>query len=81
MATYLKYPIKIILSTVLGFPGDSVVKNPPASAEDAGSIPSSDPRRRKWQPTSVFSHGESPWTEEPRKLQSMESKELDVPNI
>ena len=24
---------------VLGFPGDSVVKNPPASEEDAGSIP------------------------------------------
>ena len=26
---------------VMGFPGGSVVKNPPANAEDAGSIPGS----------------------------------------
>ena len=26
---------------ILGFPGDSVVKNPPANAGDAGSIPGS----------------------------------------
>ena len=79
MATYLKYPIKIILSTVLGFPGDSVVKNPPASAEDAGSIPSSDPRRRKWQPTPVFlpgkSHGRRSLV---GYIQSMGSQESDT---
>ena len=28
------------------------------------------PWRRAWQPTPVFSHGESPWTEEPGGLQS-----------
>ena len=28
---------------------------------------------RKWQPTPVFLPGESPWTEEPDGLQSMES--------
>ena len=57
----------------LGFPGGSVVKNPPANAEDAGSIPGLRrfPWRRKCQPTPVFlpgkSHGQrslvgySPW--------------------
>ena len=51
----------------------SVVKNPPANAGDAGSIPGlgRSPWRRKWQPTPVFlpgkSHGQktvtgcSPW--------------------
>ena len=29
------------------------------------------PRRRAWQPIPVFWPGESPWTEEPGKLQSM----------
>ena len=38
------------------FPGGSVVKNPPANAGDAGSIPGLGrfPWRRKWQPTPVF---------------------------
>ena len=27
------------LQTLMGFPGDSVVKNPPATAEDAGLFP------------------------------------------
>jgi len=32
-----------------------VVKNPPANAEDMGSIPGQkDPWRRKWQPSPVF---------------------------
>ena len=30
-----------------------------------------DPRRRAWQPILVFLPGESPWTEEPGRLQSM----------
>ena len=29
------------------------------------------PWRRAWQPTPVFLPGESPWTEEPGRLQSM----------
>ena len=29
------------------------------------------PWRRKWQPTPIFLAGESPWTEEPGRLQSM----------
>ena len=45
----------------MGFPGGSVVKNPPASAGDAGSIPGLEkfPWRRKWQPTAVFVPGKS----------------------
>ena len=34
---------------------------------DAGLIPESG--RRAWQPTPVFLPGESPWTEEPGRLQ------------
>jgi len=40
--------------TMLGFLGGSVVKNPPASAGDMGSIHGS---RRKWQPTPGFLPG------------------------
>ena len=52
------------LDRCLGFPGDSVIKNPPANAGDsriAGSIPGSgrSPWRRSWQPTPVFLPGES----------------------
>ena len=32
------------------------------------------PRRRAWQPISVFLSGESPWTEEPGGLQSVGSQ-------
>ena len=35
-----------------------------------------DPWRRKWQPTPVFLPGESPWTEEPGRLQSMGSQRV-----
>ena len=42
-------------------PGGSVVKNLPANAGDADSIPGLEktPWRRKWQPTSVFLAGKS----------------------
>ena len=36
------------------------------------------PWRRAWQPTPVFSPGESPWTEEPGGLQSMGSQSLTL---
>ena len=35
------------------------------------------PWRRAWQPTLVFLPGESPWAEEPARLQSMGHKEWD----
>ena len=46
--------------SVMGVPGGTVVKNPPANAGDGfdpwvGKIP----WRRKWQPTAVFLPGES----------------------
>ena len=43
------------------FSGGSVVKNPPANAEDVGLIPGlgRSPWRRKWQPTLVFLPGKS----------------------
>ena len=35
------------------------------------------PWRRPWQPTPVFSPGESPWTEEPGGLQSVGSQRAE----
>ena len=60
----------------LGFPGGSVIKNPPAKAGDVGSVPGvgRSPGERKWQPTPVFLPGEIPWTEEPDRLQFMGSQ-------
>ena len=45
----------------LGFPGGSVVKNPPTNAGDRGLIPrlGRSPWWRKWQPTPVFLPGKS----------------------
>ena len=62
-----------------------VVKNLPANAGNmrlwfnpwAGKIP----WRKAWQPTPVFLPGESPWSEEPGRLQSIEYKELDWSNL
>ena len=49
------------LRVASGFPGSSMVKNPPANIEDVGLIPGSGrlPWRRKWQPTPVFLLGKS----------------------
>ena len=53
-----------------GFPGGSVVKNLPASAGDAGSVPGLGrfPWRRKWQPASSILTWEFPCTEDPGGL-------------
>ena len=61
----------------VGFAGGSVVKNLPAIQETrfdpwVGKIP----WRRAWKPTPVFLPGESPWTEEPGGLQSVESQRV-----
>ena len=43
-----------------GFPGGSVVKNPPVLAGDASSIPwSGRSWRKSWQPSPLFLPGES----------------------
>ena len=47
---------KWTLHKMVGIPGSSVVKNPPASA---GNVGREDPRRREWQLTLVFLLGKS----------------------
>ena len=44
----------------MGFPGGSVVKNPPAKQEtQVQSLSQEDPWRKKWQPTPIFLPGKS----------------------
>ena len=54
------------------FPVAHTVTNLPATQE-TGFDPwvRKIPWRRKWQSTPIFLPGESPWTEEPGRLQSM----------
>ena len=50
-----------------------MIKNPPAMWDTwVGEIL----WRRAWQPTLVFLPGESPWTDEPGGLQSMQSQRV-----
>ena len=60
------------MNLVEGFPGSSVVKNPPANAVDTGLIPGSGryPGERNDSPSRILAW-EIPWTEEPGGLQSM----------
>ena len=55
------------------------VKNPPANAGDMGSIPGSErsPGGGNATHSSILTW-EIPWTEEPGRLQSMGSQELDT---
>ena len=59
-----------------GFPGGSDSKESICNVRDLGSIPGlgRSARGGAWQPTPVFLPGESPWTEEPGRLQSMGSQ-------
>ena len=61
----------------MGFPGGSVVKNPPANAEDVGSIPGLGrfPRGGNGNPLAW----EILWTEEPGGPQSMGSQKCWTP--
>ena len=55
------------------------LKYPPAVWETwVWSLSWEDPLERAQLPTPVFLPGESPWTEEPGRLQSMGSQELDM---
>ena len=57
-----------------------LVKNPPAmKVTSFGRVPSSVgkmPWLRAWQPTPIFLPRESLWTEEPGRLQSLESQSV-----
>ena len=53
----------------MGFPGDSVIKNPPANAEDLGSIPGREnPLEKEMETHSRILAWEIPWTEETGRL-------------
>ena len=62
---------------VMGFPGDTVVKIPPAHAGDVGSIPVAGRSLEEEMATHycIFP-GEIPWTEETVGLQSMRSQRV-----
>ena len=63
--------------SLLGFPGGSVVKNPPTNATDAGSIlGQEDPLEKEMATRSSILAWEIPWTEEPGGLQSMVSQRV-----
>ena len=58
-----------------GFPGGSMVKNLPASAEDTGSIPRlGRPLEKGMAAHSSYLVWKIPWTEKPVGLQSLESQ-------
>jgi hypothetical protein len=58
----------------VGFPGGSVVKNPPAIARDSGSVDPEDPLEEEMVAHSSILAWEIPWREEPGGLQAMESQ-------
>ena len=56
-----------------------MVKNPPVMQETwVRSLVWEDPLEEGMQPTPVFLHGESPWTEKPGGYSSGGHKELDM---
>ena len=60
----------------MGFPGGSVVKNPPANAGDTGLIPGLGRSEKEVATHSSVLAWRIPWTEEPFGLQSMGRKRL-----
>ena len=63
----------------MGFPGGSVVKNPPASAEDASSIPGlEDPLEEEMATHSSILAWRIPWTKKPGGLQYIGLQESDI---
>ena len=60
MATHCIYSWCPMVTGSMGFPGGSMVKNPPAMQEmQVQFLGQEDPLRRKWQPTPVFLPGKS----------------------
>ena len=68
----------LVANTGSGFPGGSVVKNPPAMQEtqemQVQSLGWEDPLEKEMAPHSSILAWEIPWTEEPGGLQSMGSQ-------
>ena len=67
------------LQTLMGFPGGTVVNNPPATAGDASLFPELGRSLEKKMATQSSNVAwEIPWTEKPGGLQSMGRKESDM---
>ena len=68
----------IVSPSLLGFHASSAGKESACSAGDSSSIPGSGrcPRGGYGYPLQLFLPGESPWTEEPGRLQSMGSQRV-----
>ena len=63
----------------MGFPGGSVVKNPPAKQEtQVQSLGQEGPLEKEMATHSRILAWEIPWTEKPGGLQSMGSKKSDI---
>ena len=74
MITHFSLP-----TPVLGFPGGSVVKNPPTVQEtQVRSLGWEDPLKKEMATHSSILAWRIPQTEEPGGLQSMGSQELDM---
>ena len=69
----LVWAVFTVIAPVKDFPGGSDGKESACSVGGLGSVPGGKiPWRRAWQPSPVFMPGESPWTEKPGGLQSMQ---------
>ena len=74
-AQILSVHILLCVIQLLGFPGGTGVKNPPANAgdtRDSGFIP--DPLEKEMATPFSILASKIPWTEEPGRLQSMGSQ-------
>ena len=74
------YTVVYFSSARIGFPGGSVVKNPPAKARDTErsiqSLGQEDPLEEEMATHSSIPSWKIPWTEEPGGLQSMGSQRV-----
>ena len=71
--------IYVFIYIYIYFPGGSAVKNPPTNQCRWYKISPwvrKIPWRMAWQPSPVFLPGDSPWTDEPDKLESMWSQRV-----
>ena len=72
----------LLLALREGFPGGSVLKDPPVKARDSGLIPGwEDPLEEEMATHSSILAWEIPWAEEPDKLQSMGSHKMDTTEL
>ena len=66
-----------VLPVEKGFPGGSVIKNLPANAGEADSIPGQkDALEKEMETHSSILAWEISWTEDPGRLQSMEQRKV-----